>query len=175
MAKLGLSTYARGRLRALTRQHATYDAELLMKLTGYPLFAVREFIQELVDKDAAKDRERREREQKREAARAEARRQREVEQALVEPSEMPQFVRDCQERTGMKAIFVQKVGNLSEWLLLSPTDVPIVRIAGASDLLQGVQPCPTSTIQGLTRAQVNERRNKKTRSSRSGGNELAGT
>jgi len=53
-----------------------------------------------------------------------------------------------------------KIRSLEEWLLLSPTGVPLLRLVGKDDILQLARPNrdPQKFLQGVTSLVIDERK-----------------
>lgn len=73
----------------------------------------------------------------------------------------PQFIKEIEAHTGLECIYRKKYNQFTEWIVMSPTKVPLFAVYGRSDILQGCLPPKPSHIQGLPWADLKARRHKK--------------
>ena len=73
----------------------------------------------------------------------------------------PQFIREVEQATGLQCQFYQKTENDTEWLLMSPTKVALIKLFGSSDVIVGAQVANRVALQGLTKLEQESRRAKK--------------
>lgn len=82
---------------------------------------------------------------------------------LVADKDEPVWVTETKKNTGLDMIRYKKYGNTSEWLLLSPTGVPIIRVVGYVDVVTAVIKVsnPASVLQGITSLEIANRKKKR--------------
>jgi hypothetical protein len=79
---------------------------------------------------------------------------------IPESEVRPKWAQEVAENTGLDLIKVRKFRHLEEWLLLTPTGIPIMRLIGTEDLLQSSikLPNPAGVLQGLSSYQIDHRK-----------------
>lgn len=82
---------------------------------------------------------------------------------LVADKEEPIWVTETKKNTGLDMLRVKKYGNTSEWLLLSPTGVPIVRVVGYVDVITAIIKInnPAGVLQGITTLEIGNRKKRR--------------
>jgi len=79
----------------------------------------------------------------------------------IPPSEQrPVWVDEVATQTGLDLVLVRKFRHLTEYLLLAPTGVPLLRLIGTNDLLQSSIRLanPAGVLQGLSSYQADARK-----------------
>jgi hypothetical protein len=79
---------------------------------------------------------------------------------IPESEVRPKWVSEVAANLGLDLVPVRKFRHLSEWLLLAPTGVPLLRLIGTNDLLQSSVKLanPAGVIQGLSSYQADARK-----------------
>jgi hypothetical protein len=82
---------------------------------------------------------------------------------IVADKDEPVWVEETKKNTGMDMLRVKKYGNTSEWLLLSPTGVPIVRVVGYVDVITAIIKIsnPAGVLQGITALEIANRKKRR--------------
>ena len=77
----------------------------------------------------------------------------------------PVWIDEVKAHTGLDCIKVKRYRAIEEWLLISPTGVPVLKLIGSDTILQSIQHLknPAGVLQGLTSSEVAERRAAKRR------------
>lgn len=72
----------------------------------------------------------------------------------------PVWADEVATQTGLDLVLVRKFRHLTEYLLLSPTGIPLLRLIGTNDLLQSSIKLanPAGVLQGLSSYQVDARK-----------------
>lgn len=70
----------------------------------------------------------------------------------------PKYIQEIEAATGLKCHFVNDTGHDTEWIILSPKKVPLFRVFGSNDLIDGISPCSLQTLQGISIQDRNARR-----------------
>lgn len=78
---------------------------------------------------------------------------------------VPVFIKEIQKNTGLECLFEKSVRTVEQWILITPTGVPIMRLVGKGDLLQFARAIkePTKVMQGITSLEIQERREARAR------------
>ena len=82
---------------------------------------------------------------------------------LVADKDEPVWVTETKKNTGLDMLKFKKYGNTSEWLLLSPTGVPLIRVVGYVDVITAIIKLnnPASVLQGITSLEIATRKKRR--------------
>ena len=77
----------------------------------------------------------------------------------IRPDNLPEFVWEVCQSTGLEATFFRNIGyKVSEWLLVSPTKQALMIFWGRGDECQGIRAVAPHKLQGISSTQLEARR-----------------
>jgi hypothetical protein len=80
----------------------------------------------------------------------------------ISKSNKPPFVAEVELNTGLEARFYRNLeGRVSEWVLQAPTKQALFVFYGSDDIVQGIRSLRANQIQGITRTQIEKRKDAK--------------
>lgn len=77
---------------------------------------------------------------------------------VIPENNMPTFAWEIHQATGLQVNFYRNLGDgVSEWVVVSPTNMALMLIWGRDDVCQGVQVIAAHKLQGISTTQVQAR------------------
>lgn len=77
---------------------------------------------------------------------------------VIPENNMPTFAYEIARATGLQVNFYRNIGDgVSEWVLVSPTNMGVMLVWGREDVCQGVQTLSPHKLQGISTTQLQAR------------------